>query len=153
MGSLGAGELIVIAIVVLVVFGPKRLPEIARKASALMKQARDATQTFTDAIDNEYDGVTSPIKDLKSEYDDTLQSIKKMASPTPYLDSEPPGGNSSISTTEDSATNPEKVTLDDDGSIDDLNPSNPNHDSTIESDSLNSESAAAQEVTPDQEPQ
>jgi TatA/E family protein of Tat protein translocase len=153
MGSLGAGELIVIAIVVLVVFGPKRLPEIARKASALMKQARDATQTFADAIDIEYDGVTSPIKDLKSEYDDTLQSIKKMASPTPYLDPKPPGGNSAMSTTEDSATNPEKVTLDDDGSIDDLHPSNPNHDSTVESDSLNSESAAAQEVTPDQEPQ
>jgi len=85
MGSLGAGELIVIAIVAIVVFGPKRLPELARKASQLLRQAREATQTLTDALDTEYDGVTAPLKDLKAEYDETMQTIKKMAPTTSDL--------------------------------------------------------------------
>jgi sec-independent protein translocase protein TatA len=155
MGSLGAGELVVIAIVAIVVFGPKRLPEIARKASALMKQARDATQTFTDAMDTEYDGVASPIKNLKSEYDDTMRTIKKMASPTPYLDVKLPGGNPNTSTTEDSAINPAKVPRDDDGSVDGMSPGNPNTDSIAEPQSPDSDSATAttQEVAPDREPQ
>ena len=75
MGSLGAGEIIVIAIVALVVFGPKRLPELARKASDLLRQARQATQSFTDAMDSEYDGVTAPLKDMKTEYDETMRTI------------------------------------------------------------------------------
>jgi len=94
MGSLGTGEVIVIAIVALVVFGPKRLPELARKASELLKQARQATQSFTDAIDSEYDGVTAPLKEMKTEYDETMRTIKGIVPTTPLTsftlpDSEP----------------------------------------------------------------
>ena len=82
----------VIAIVALVVFGPQRLPELARKAADLLKQARQATQSLTDALDTEYDGVTAPLKDLKAEYDETMQTIKKMAPTTPNLSFELPDG-------------------------------------------------------------
>ncbi len=92
MGSLGTGELVVIAIVAIVVFGPKRLPEIARKAAGLLKQAREATQSFTDALDTEYDDVTEPLKNLKSEYDETMQSIKKMVPVIPNMSFELPDG-------------------------------------------------------------
>jgi len=92
MGSLGAGEIILIAIVALVVFGPKRLPELARKASELLSQARKATQSFTDAMDSEYDGVTAPLKEMKTEYDETMRTIKGMVPTTPLASFTLPDG-------------------------------------------------------------
>lgn len=92
MGSLGPGELVVIAIVAIVVFGPTRLPEIARKASELLQKARSATESLTNAIDTEFDGVAAPLKELKSEYDETMQTIKKMAPSVANASLELPGG-------------------------------------------------------------
>jgi Tat protein translocase TatB subunit len=74
-GSVGFGELLLIALVALIVFGPHRLPEIARKAGQLLAQARKATQAFTDAIDAEYDGASSPLRDLQAEYDSTKRQV------------------------------------------------------------------------------
>jgi len=80
MGSIGTGEIMVIALVALIVFGPHRLPEIARKAGELLSKAREMTQSFTDSIDAEYGEMTSPIKELKGEYDATMTSVKGVAS-------------------------------------------------------------------------
>ena len=80
MGSLGTGEILVIAVVALIVFGPKRLPELARKAGEMLTKARDATKSVTSALDSEYDGITAPLQDLKSEYDATVKDIKDAAS-------------------------------------------------------------------------
>lgn len=75
LGSVGFGELLLIGVVALIVFGPHRLPEIARKAGQLMAQARRATREFTDALDAEYDGVSSPLRDLQSEYESTKRQL------------------------------------------------------------------------------
>jgi Tat protein translocase TatB subunit len=90
LGSVGFGELLLIGVVALIVFGPHRLPEIARKAGQLMAQARRATREFTDALDAEYDGVSSPLRDLQSEYEstkrqlsDSVAKITDMTVPTP----------------------------------------------------------------------
>jgi sec-independent protein translocase protein TatB len=74
-GSVGFGELLLIGVVALIVFGPNRLPELARKAGQLLAQARRATQEFTDALDAEYDGATSPMRDLRAEYESTKRQI------------------------------------------------------------------------------
>jgi Tat protein translocase TatB subunit len=79
LGSVGFGELLLIAIIALVVFGPHRLPEIARKAGQLMAQARRATQELTDALDAEYDSAASPIRDLQSEYEATKRHFTDTA--------------------------------------------------------------------------
>ncbi|GMR02558.1 MAG: hypothetical protein BMS9Abin20_0896 [Acidimicrobiia bacterium] len=93
MGSLGTGELILIALVALIVFGPQRLPELARKAGELLAKAREATRSMTDALDSEYDGMTAPIRDLKTEYDATMNELKKTASSVAGLSVELPKGN------------------------------------------------------------
>jgi len=80
MGSLGTGEILVIAVVALIVFGPKRLPELARKAGEMLTKAREATKSVTSALDNEYDGITAPLQDLKNEYDSTVKGLKDAAS-------------------------------------------------------------------------
>lgn len=80
MGSIGTGEIMVIALVALIVFGPNRLPEIARKAAELLSKAREMTKSFTDSIDAEYGEISAPIKELKGEYDATMTSVKGVAS-------------------------------------------------------------------------
>ncbi len=79
MGSIGFGEIAIIAIVALLVFGPDRLPELSRKAGELMAKAREATRSFTDAIDNEFDETTAPIRSLKSEYQATKDELASAA--------------------------------------------------------------------------
>ena len=80
MGSLGTGEILVIAVVALIVFGPKRLPELARKAGEMLAKTREATKSVTSALDSEYDGITAPLQDLKKEYDSTVKGLKDAAS-------------------------------------------------------------------------
>lgn len=80
LGSVGFGELLLIGIVALIVFGPQRLPEIARKAGQLMAQARRATREFTDALDAEYEGASSPLRELQNEYESTKRQLSDSVS-------------------------------------------------------------------------
>jgi len=80
MGSLGPAEILVIAVAALIVFGPKRLPEIARKASEILVKTREATKSVTSALDSEFKGVAAPLQTLKAEYDATVRDIKGAAS-------------------------------------------------------------------------
>ena len=74
------GEIVVIVLVVLIVFGPHRLPEITRKAGEWMGKAREMTKSVSDSIDAEYGDVTAPIRDLKDQYDATMGDVKGIAS-------------------------------------------------------------------------
>lgn len=49
-GSIGGWELLVVAVVVLILFGPKRIPEIARTIGKVTAQLRGAAQDFRDQI-------------------------------------------------------------------------------------------------------
>ena len=59
MGALGGWEIIVILIVVLVVFGPKRLPEMGRSLGKAIREFKSAgkeiQQEVTEAIDGDSD--------------------------------------------------------------------------------------------------
>jgi Tat protein translocase TatB subunit len=79
MGSIGFGEIALIAIVALLVFGPDRLPELSRKAGELLTKAREATRSFTDSLDGEFDDATSPIRTLQSEFQATKDEITSAA--------------------------------------------------------------------------
>jgi TatA/E family protein of Tat protein translocase len=49
-GSLGIPELILIFIVALIVFGPKRLPEIGKTLGKAMSEFKKATDDFKNTI-------------------------------------------------------------------------------------------------------
>ena len=51
-GSVGAGEWVVLFVVVLIVVGPKRLPELARKFGRTMEMFRRAADEFKDQLMN-----------------------------------------------------------------------------------------------------
>lgn len=53
MGSLGASSLILIAIVALIIFGPKKLPEFGKAAGNTLREFKNATRGLTDDDDDE----------------------------------------------------------------------------------------------------
>ena len=52
-GSLGGPEVLVIFIVALIVFGPKRLPEIGRKVGGVVREIKRATGEFRSNVERE----------------------------------------------------------------------------------------------------
>lgn len=53
--GIGLGELILILIVALIIWGPKRLPEIARTLGKTVRALRKATYDFTSQVTRELD--------------------------------------------------------------------------------------------------
>jgi len=51
MGSLGVGEIILILVIFLLLFGAKRLPEFARSLGKSLKEFKKATSDITSEID------------------------------------------------------------------------------------------------------
>jgi len=49
-GAPGGGELLVLFVVILLLFGPKRLPEIAKAIGRVMENLRRASQDFRDQV-------------------------------------------------------------------------------------------------------
>ena len=76
MGSLSFAEIITILLVVLIVFGPNRLPEFAKKLGELMAQARRATSQFSKDISTEWGDAVDPIRAVKEDYDGVKKDIK-----------------------------------------------------------------------------
>lgn len=67
--NLGAGEIAFIALAALILFGPKRLPEIARTVGKALREFRRATGELTEELKAGLDepGSTSPKPDPPRE--------------------------------------------------------------------------------------
>lgn len=65
MGSLGAGEIILILVVFLLLFGAKRLPDFAKSLGKSLREFKKATREISDEIEdaaNSYKEETPPPK-------------------------------------------------------------------------------------------
>jgi sec-independent protein translocase protein TatB len=65
MFSVSPAEMVTIAVVALLVFGPHRLPEIARKLGKLGREVSRAANELKAGIEREYDEATEPLKDVR----------------------------------------------------------------------------------------
>ncbi|MBD1383154.1 twin-arginine translocase TatA/TatE family subunit [Metabacillus arenae] len=52
MGPLGPGSIILIAIVALLIFGPKKLPELGKAAGNTLREFKNATKGLADDDDD-----------------------------------------------------------------------------------------------------
>jgi len=91
-GSLGVPELIMIFIVALIVFGPKRLPEIGKTLGKAMGEFKKATDDFKNTIEREVQ-----VEELKQLASTTItpvhESISRSAPAAPTetgVPAEPP---------------------------------------------------------------
>lgn len=70
MLSIGSSELIVIAIIALLIVGPKRLPEILRDAAKVYKNFMDALNEAKNEIEEDIDDVN-----IKKSIEDKWKNI------------------------------------------------------------------------------
>lgn len=73
-GSIGFPELIMIFIVVLLVFGPEKLPEFAKLLGKTIREFRSTVDEAKTAIENEIykEGLTTQLKDIGKDVKDAL---------------------------------------------------------------------------------
>ena len=67
MFDVGGGELILILLVVLLLFGPKKLPELARSVGKGLRQVRRAQEDLTQQIRDISAEVAEPVKSVADD--------------------------------------------------------------------------------------
>jgi len=83
-GSLGVPELLLIFAVILIVFGPRRIPEIGKTLGKAMGEFRKATDDLKSTIEREV-----RLEELKSIAPDIRASVNSIARLEPMPDSVP----------------------------------------------------------------
>lgn len=63
--GIGLPEMVLIFIVALLIFGPKKLPEIGRSLGKTIKSFQDASKEFEAEIKKEVDKASDPVEDSK----------------------------------------------------------------------------------------
>ena len=67
MGNLGIGEIILILVIFLLLFGAKRLPEFARSLGKSLKEFKKATTDITNEIESSVNSKPTETKKSDSE--------------------------------------------------------------------------------------
>ena len=67
MPNFTLSEILTIALVILIVFGPQRLPEMAQKAGELVRKGRSMVTDLRNEFEGEWKEVSEPLKDLNQE--------------------------------------------------------------------------------------
>jgi Tat protein translocase TatB subunit len=70
--SVSPAELLTIAVVALLVFGPKRLPEIMRKLGGAVREMRRAAETLKTGLEDEVGEVLGPLDQARREITSAL---------------------------------------------------------------------------------
>lgn len=73
-GSIGPAELILIFVIALLVFGPKKLPEIGRSVGKALREFKKTSEEIKGRIEEEIEA--SEIKDIRKDIRSGLDDIK-----------------------------------------------------------------------------
>ena len=74
--SISFTELITILLIALVVFGPQRLPQLARKAGQWAREIRRTATEFRRGLDREVGEIKEPLKEVKADFDKAKGDLK-----------------------------------------------------------------------------
>ncbi len=79
--KIGMMELLVIAVVALIVIGPDKLPEYAKRLGQVMKEVRKATSSLTEEIQKDVveplNEAAKPLKEAVEPLNEVAKDIKK----------------------------------------------------------------------------
>jgi TatA/E family protein of Tat protein translocase len=84
--SLGPAEILVVLVLALIVFGPKRLPEVGRQVGGALRELRKVQDTVQNEIRSVIDDTTGPVRSmLPNTTERHLDSEQPSASERPEL--------------------------------------------------------------------
>jgi Tat protein translocase TatB subunit len=76
--NVGLGEMVMIIVIALLVFGPERLPEVARRAARFVNEVRkvasDVQRTFLD----ETQEIRMPLEEIKKDINSVREPLKEL---------------------------------------------------------------------------
>ena len=72
MFSVSPAEILTIAAIALIVFGPSRLPEISRKAGSVIRDIRDTASELRRGIESEVEDTTASLGEVRRAMRSTL---------------------------------------------------------------------------------
>lgn len=75
---LQGGEIIIIALLALIVLGPKRLPELFRRAGQLTTELRAAARDISKGLESEVEDLKAVGEDLKAVGDDLKEPLREV---------------------------------------------------------------------------
>src|SRR5262245_8248896 len=76
MGQLGFSEMLVIFIVALLVFGPKKLPELGKSLGKGIREFRKATNELKSTWEDQVRDIHEPLNDVKRDIHEMGQDLK-----------------------------------------------------------------------------
>lgn len=76
--SISFTELITILLIALVVFGPRRLPELARKAGKWAQEIRKTATEFRRGLDEEVRELEKPLREVQADLDQVKDDLKSI---------------------------------------------------------------------------
>ncbi len=82
--GMGPGELILILIIALIVFGPRKLPELGRSLGKAVRDFREMSQGFTAELNKEFKELEEATKDIQQTAH-TIQQVAKLPQSLPDM--------------------------------------------------------------------
>jgi len=76
MGQLGFSEMLVIFVIALLVFGPKKLPELGKSLGKGIREFRKATNELKSTWEDQVRDIKAPLDDVKRDIHEMGQDIK-----------------------------------------------------------------------------
>lgn len=76
MFDINSGELLIIALVALIVFGPQRLPELLKKAGAFIREMRAMGAELQRGLERDIADLKEPVQEIKDDLTKPVQDLR-----------------------------------------------------------------------------
>jgi TatA/E family protein of Tat protein translocase len=76
MGQLGFSEMLMIFVIALLVFGPKKLPELGKSLGKGIREFKKATDELKSSWEDQVKDISQPINDMKRDLHNMGQDFK-----------------------------------------------------------------------------
>lgn len=96
MGSLGVPEMIAIVLVALVLFGPKKLPELGKTVGKALTEFRRAQSDLKSSFEREMQNLERENESFKDATRSTVNDLNQHLTYDPYEDASSHGGTQSL---------------------------------------------------------
>lgn len=86
MFGIGFPELMVIMIIIILVVGPEKLPDVMRKGLSYIKEGRRHLQTIKDEVDKHTEPVRQPLENIVQQVKETSPLVEPIESSSKKVD-------------------------------------------------------------------